>query len=75
MQECECFLHIFFFKRQTKFVFSVPSEKRNQGGALLKLKSKCGSNKLPDGKTIWGYGKLTADRIDKLQTYYGLSIR
>ena len=45
------------------------------GGALRKLKNKYGSSKLSDGKTIGGYGRLTADRIDKLQTYYGLSIR
>ena len=45
------------------------------GTALRKLKSQYGKKKLSDSKTIGGYGRLTADRIDKLQTYYGLAIR
>ena len=43
--------------------------------ALCKLKSNQGNSKLSDGKTIRGYGRLTADRDDKLQTFYGLAIR
>jgi len=45
------------------------------GTALRKLKSQYGRKKLSDNKPIGGYGRLTADRIDKLQTYYGLAIR
>ncbi len=37
-------------------------------------KVSSGQKKLSDGKSIDGYGRLTADRIDKLQTYYGLAI-
>ena len=40
-----------------------------------KTKEKIWKKKLSDSKTIEGYGRLTADRMDKLQTYYGLAIR
>ena len=39
------------------------------------MKTKYAGQKLNDGKSIGGYGRLTADRIDRLQTYYGLDIR
>ena len=45
------------------------------GNALQKLQSQYGKKKLSDSKTIGGYGRLTADRLDKLQTYYGLASR
>ena len=45
------------------------------GAALRKIKKKHGNKKLSEGKTIGGYGGLTANRIDKLQTYHGLAIR
>ena len=45
------------------------------GAALRNIKNKNGNKKLSDGKTIGGYGRLTANRIDKLQTYHGLAIR
>ena len=45
------------------------------GTALRKLKLQKGKAKLADGKSIGGVGRLTAARIDKLQTYYGLAIR
>ena len=45
------------------------------GTALRKVKTKYAGQKLSDGKSIGGFGRLTADRIDRLQTYYGLAIR
>ncbi len=45
------------------------------GTALRKMKSKHGGKKLSNGKSIGSIVRLTADRIDKLQTYYGLAIR
>ena len=47
---------------------------RRLGAGLRKLKSQYGSKKLADGKPIGGYGRLTGERIEKLQTYYGLAI-
>ena len=45
------------------------------GAALRKIKNKQDNKKLSDGKKIGGYGRLTANQIDKLQTYHGLAIR
>ena len=45
------------------------------GTALRKLKTICGKQKLCDGKSIGGRGRLTKKEIDKLQVYYGLAIR
>ena len=45
------------------------------GSALRKLKSARGNTKLCDGKTLGGRGRLTAERIENLQIYYGLAIR
>ena len=45
------------------------------GTALRKLKLQKGKAKLADNKINWRVGRLTAARIDKLQTYYGLAIR
>ena len=48
---------------------------KRMGSALRKLKSARGNTKLCDGKTLGGRGRLTAERIEKLQIYYGLAIR
>ena len=45
------------------------------GSALRKLKSSRGTSKLLNGKTLGGRGRLAAERIEKLQVYYGLAIR
>ena len=45
------------------------------GNALRKLKTELGSKKLSDNKTIGGKGRLTNQKIDQLQIYYGLAIR
>ena len=45
------------------------------GTALRKLKAEKGKQKLRDGKTISGIGRLTNARIDKLRVYYELAIR
>ena len=39
------------------------------------LKTKLGSTKLADNKTIGCKGRLTYKRIDEMQVYYGLAIR
>ena len=48
---------------------------KRMGTALRKLKAQKGKQKLRDGRTIGGIGRLTNGRIDKLQVYYGLAIR
>ena len=52
----------------------VDHVQKRLGAALCKIKNKHGNKKLSDGKTIGGYGRVTANRIDKLQTYHGLAI-
>ena len=44
------------------------------GTAPRKLKAPKGKQKLKEGKTIGGIGRLTNAGIDKLQVYYGLAI-
>ncbi len=48
---------------------------RRMGTGLSKVKSQFAGKRLEDGKTIAGCGRLMAERIDRLQTYYGLAIR
>lgn len=48
---------------------------KRMGTRLRKLKTTLGKNKLKDGKTIGGRGRLTATQIDQIQTYYGNAIR
>ena len=45
------------------------------GTALRNLKTIYRGQKLSDGKTIGGQGRLTKTLIDRLQNYYGLAIR
>ena len=47
---------------------------KRMGTALRKLKPQEGKQKLKDGKTIGGIGRLTHARIDRLQVYYRLAI-
>lgn len=47
---------------------------KRMGKHLLKLKSTF-KDKLADGKSIGGRGRLTEDKIKHLQKYYGLAIR
>ncbi|GFV30780.1 uncharacterized protein TNCV_3666711 [Trichonephila clavipes] len=48
---------------------------KRMGTRLRKLKLVYSKNKLSDGKTIGGKGRLTDSLIDKLAHYYGNSIR
>lgn len=45
------------------------------GTRLRKLKPNTKKEKLGDGKGLGGKGRLTDDKIDSLQRYYGLAIR
>ena len=45
------------------------------GSRLRKLKSSSKGQKLADGKGLSGKGRLTDDKIDVLQNYYGLAVR
>jgi hypothetical protein len=47
---------------------------KRMGKHLLNLKAT-NKNKLADGKTIGGKGRLTESKIKQLQKYYGLAIR
>ena len=46
-----------------------------QKTALRNLKVQCRGQKLADGKTIGGIGRLTDKVINSLQNYYGDAIR
>ncbi|GFV33804.1 uncharacterized protein TNCV_2145101 [Trichonephila clavipes] len=48
---------------------------KRMGTRLRKLILVCSKNKLSDGKTIGGKGRLTDSLIDKLAHYYGNAIR
>ena len=48
---------------------------KRMGSALRKIKKDYGKKKLPDGHTIGGAGRLTAQLCDDFQRYYGLAIR
>ncbi|GFU13707.1 uncharacterized protein TNCV_939341 [Trichonephila clavipes] len=48
---------------------------KRMGTRLRKLKLVYSKNKLPDGKTIGGKGRLTDSLTDKLAHYYGNAIR
>ncbi|MBP1527417.1 MAG: hypothetical protein H9Q66_05815, partial [Spiroplasma ixodetis] len=48
---------------------------KRMGTRLRSLKKKLGSEKLSDGKTIGGKGRLTDAVINKIQQYYGQAIR
>lgn len=45
------------------------------GTALRKYKKDMVGEKLSDGKTVGGKGRLTDKVIDKMQNYYGKAIR
>ena len=48
---------------------------KRMGTNLRNLKKSLSGKKLSDGKTISGRGRLTDQKIDKLQIFYGLAIR
>lgn len=48
---------------------------KRMGTRLRKLKQQLRGEKLPDGKTVGGKGRLTDKLIDKLTVYYGNAIR
>ena len=48
---------------------------KRMGTALRNLKKEHRGQKLMDGKTIGGAGRLTVTLIDTLQNYYGMAIR
>ena len=45
------------------------------GSHLRSLKKRLGQTRLQDGKLIGGTGRLTKDKIDDFQVYYGKAIR
>jgi len=45
------------------------------GSRLRSLKKRMGQSRLEDGKPIGGTGRLTKNKIDQLQVYYGNAIR
>ena len=59
VEKCDCVGHV----------------QKRMGTALRNLKTKYRGQKLPDGKTIGGVGRLTDARINSLQNYYGDAIR
>lgn len=48
--------------------------RKRMGTRLRKLKEKMGNTHIPNGKTIYGRGRLTHDIVDEIQTHYGLAI-
>lgn len=48
---------------------------KRMGSRLRKLKKSLGKEKLEDGKTIGGRGRLTDSAIIQIQNYFGLAIR
>ena len=44
-------------------------------GSRLRNYKNCHGKKLPDGKSVGSKGRLTDKMIDKMQTFYGQSIR
>lgn len=48
---------------------------KRMGSRLRTMKKKVGTDKLSDGKTIGGRGRLTDALINKIQVYYGQAIR
>ena len=48
---------------------------KRMGTRLRGLKKEWGREKLSDGKTIGGEGRLSASTIDQLTVYYGMAIR
>ena len=59
IEKCDCIGHV----------------QKRMGTALRKLKASYRGEKLEDGKTIGGQGRLTDGLINSLQNYYGDSIR
>ena len=62
-------------RKEIKKYECVGHIQKRMGSALRKLKSSRRTSKLLDGKTVGGRGRLTAERLEKLQLYYGLAIR
>lgn len=48
---------------------------KRMGSRLRKLKQRLGKTTLSDGKTVGGRGRLTNEKINEIQNYYGLAIR
>lgn len=48
---------------------------KRMGSRLCKLKEQIGKDKLQEGKTLGGHGRLTQAAINEIQNYYGLAIR
>ena len=59
VEKCDCVGHV----------------QKRMGTALRNLKTKYRGQKLADGKTIGGVGRLTDARMNSLQNYYGDAIR
>ena len=62
----------------TTVSLSMPPESEGHGQRVFELsglQTKYRGQKLDDGKTIGGVGRLTDDLINSLQNYYGTAIR
>ena len=57
---------------QVKKLECVGRVQKRLGSRLRSLKKRLGATRLEDGKGIGGTGRLTKQRIDKLQVYYGI---
>ena len=60
---------------QVKKLECVDHVQKRLGSRLRSLKKRLGATRLEDGKGIGGTGRLTKQRIGKLQVYYGMVIR
>lgn len=60
---------------EVKKLECVGHVQKRLGSRLQSLKKRLGQTRLEDGKSIGGIGRLTKNRIDKLQVYYGNAIR
>ena len=61
--------------KEMKKLECVGHIQKRMGSRLRSLKKSCGKEKLADGKSIGGKGRLTDKLIDSLQVYYGKAIR
>lgn len=60
---------------QVQKIDCIGHVQKRMGTALRNLKKHYRGQKLSDGKTIGGHGRLTKKLIDSLQNYYGRAIK
>ena len=62
-------------EREVTKLECVGHVQKRLGSRLRSLKKRMGPARLEDGKPIGGIGRLTNNKIDQLQVYYGKAIR